>query len=90
MTTDNVEQSNTEMKKPERRYEIDWLRVLGMFTVFCFHCARFFDAWGWHVKNNQVSPGLMLFVRITVRWMMPLFFVLSGIASFYALRRGGG
>lgn len=27
-----------------RRYDIDWLRVLGMLFVFLFHCARYFDA----------------------------------------------
>jgi peptidoglycan/LPS O-acetylase OafA/YrhL len=26
----------------ERRYDIDWLRVLAMMMVFFFHCARFF------------------------------------------------
>lgn len=86
----NGETRTTVMGKPERRYDIDWLRVLGMLTVFCFHCARFFDFDGWHIKNNQLSSGMTLFVEILVIWMMPLFFVLSGIASFYALRRGSG
>jgi peptidoglycan/LPS O-acetylase OafA/YrhL len=28
---------------PKRNYAIDWLRVFAMFTVFLFHCARFFE-----------------------------------------------
>lgn len=91
MTVHNVTSpSHTAAQKPTRYYDIDWLRVLGMLTVFCFHCARFFDFDGWHIKNNQLSSGMTLFVEILVVWMMPLFFVLSGIASFYALRRGSG
>jgi peptidoglycan/LPS O-acetylase OafA/YrhL len=28
---------------PDRRHDIDWLRVLAMGAVFLFHSARFFD-----------------------------------------------
>ncbi len=84
------ERSTRAAEKPTRYYDIDWLRVLGMAAVFCFHCARFFDFDGWHIKNTLLSSDLTLFVQILVMWMMPLFFVLSGIASFYALRRGSG
>ncbi len=90
MHADHVEQSRPAMEKPQRRYDIDWLRVLGMLTVFCYHCARFFNFEGWHIKNNQLSSGMSVFVDIVGMWMMPLFFVLSGIASLYALRRGSG
>ncbi len=90
MHADHIEQSHPAMEKPQRCYDIDWLRVLGMLTVFCYHCARFFNFEGWHIKNNQLSSGMSVFVEIVGMWMMPLFFVLSGIASFYALRRGSG
>jgi peptidoglycan/LPS O-acetylase OafA/YrhL len=41
----------------QRRYDVDWLRVLGMMTVFLFHCSRFFDTWGWHVKSPRTSQA---------------------------------
>ena len=28
----------------ERRYDIDWLRVIVTLTVFLFHCTRFFQS----------------------------------------------
>jgi peptidoglycan/LPS O-acetylase OafA/YrhL len=71
--------------KPERRDDIDWLRVLGMLTVFLFHCARFFNDEGWHAKSGEISYGMTVFVAVLSQWMMPLFFVLSGISSYYAL-----
>ncbi len=73
------------MKKQERRYDIDWLRALAMFSVFLFHCARYFDNEGWHVKNPQLSFGFSVFVGILVQWIMPIFFVLSGMSSRFAL-----
>lgn len=71
--------------KPERRHDVDWLRVLGMLTVFFFHCARFFDDGGWHAKSGEISYGMSVFVGVVSQWLMPLFFVLSGISSYYAL-----
>jgi len=29
--------------KYERRYDIDWLRIIAVFLVFIYHCSRFFD-----------------------------------------------
>lgn len=69
----------------ERRYDIDWLRVLAMLTIFLFHCARFFNYEYWHVKNNQLDFGMSIFVEIVAQWIMPLFFILSAISVYYAL-----
>ena len=74
------------MAAHERRHDIDWLRVLAMLSVFLFHCARFFDYEDWHVKNLQTSFGFTVFVGILVQWIMPIFFVLSGQSTWFALR----
>jgi surface polysaccharide O-acyltransferase-like enzyme len=69
-----------------RRYDVDWLRVLGMMVVFLFHCARFFDTGGWHVKSARTSEAVSFITLIVaVQWMMPLFFVLSGIGAYHSL-----
>jgi glucans biosynthesis protein C len=68
-----------------RRYDVDWMRVLGMCAVFLFHCARFFDRDYWHVKDSEQSFVLSIFVGILAQWLMPLFFILSGISSYHAL-----
>ncbi len=46
--------------RPERRHDIDWLRVLAMLSIFLFHCARFFNYEDWQVKNNQLDLGLSI------------------------------
>ena len=55
--------------------------------MFLFHCGRFFDTEGWHVKSARTSEAVsFLTVIVAVQWMMPLFFVLSGIGAYYSLR----
>ncbi len=70
---------------PERRHDIDWLRVLAMLSIFLFHCARFFDYDDWHVKNNQLDPVMSVSVDFMAQWIMPLFFLLSGLSVYYSL-----
>jgi glucan biosynthesis protein C len=71
----------------ERRYDIDWLRVFAMLAVFVFHCTRFFDTQGWHLKNGEQSFVLFILVRgLMWPWLMELFFLVSGVGAWYALR----
>ncbi|WP_147820087.1 acyltransferase family protein [Salidesulfovibrio onnuriiensis] len=74
-----------------RRYDIDNIRILATLVIFLFHNARLFDTFGWHVKNAQTSVYFSLFVGFIDAWVMPLFFLLSGMAAWYSLgRRTGG
>ena len=75
------------MIEKQRYYDIDWLRVLGMFTIFLFHNARFFNEYDWHVKNFELNFGMTVFVAILDHFIMPLFFVLSAIAIYHALKK---
>jgi glucan biosynthesis protein C len=68
-----------------RRYDLDWLRVLVILVVFVFHCGRFFDTDGWHVKNPVRHQSVTVWTVFLVCWMMPLIFVISGASTFYAL-----
>jgi len=61
-----------------------------LIIIFFFHCARFFNFEDWHVKNNQLDEGMTLFVAIVAQWIMPLFFILSGISSYYSLKSRTG
>jgi len=69
-----------------RRYDIDWLRVLVMGLVFFFHCARFFTGMEWHLNNPRESMAALIFTGVLDMWFMPLFFLLSGAGSWYALK----
>ena len=71
----------------QRRYDIDWLRNMGILLLFPFHTARIFDIWEpFYVKNDVASWGLSWFIALTSYWFMPLLFWLAGSASWYALQ----
>ena len=70
----------------ERRYDVDWLRIIAMLAVFIFHCTRFFDPEGWHLKNPEQSELLFISMRGLIwTWAMELFFLLSGVGTWYSL-----
>jgi len=85
MVSSNEITSNIKSTNFERRYDIDWLRIIAVFLVFIFHCSRFFDLNDWHVKNNELDLGMTIFFNFLGGIGMPLFFIISGMATFYFL-----
>ena len=68
-----------------RRYDLDWLRVAAILVVFLYHSTRFFNLGDWHVKNADTYLWVEIWNVFATRWMMPLFFVISGASLFYAV-----
>jgi glucan biosynthesis protein C len=73
-----------------RRYELDWLRVLAILSVFLYHSTRFFNLGDWHVKNVNTYVWVEIWNIFATRWMMPLFFIISGASLFYAIGKSSG
>jgi len=70
-----------------RLYYVDWIRVLAMIGIFFFHNARFYDVFGdWHVRNATTSLGPSILVSFMSQWIMPLFFLVAGAGTYYALK----
>ena len=76
---------SASVTKSVRRYDLDWLRVFAVLVLLCFHSARPFDEWGWHIKNETVSGFITSILQFINIWHMPLFFLLSGSAAWFAL-----
>jgi len=73
-----------------RRYDLDWLRVLAILIVFLYHSTRFFNLSDWHVKNIDTFVWVEMWIVFANLWMMPLFFIISGASLFYAIRKASG
>jgi peptidoglycan/LPS O-acetylase OafA/YrhL len=74
-------------QKPARLHYIDWLRILAILGVFLFHAVHPFDDFEWEIKNVETSLLVTLFIVFFVPWGMSFFFLISGMGSWFALRR---
>ena len=70
-----------------RQHYLDSIRVFAMFGIFFFHNARFFDSFNdWHVKNTSTNAAASGLIAFLAQWIMPLFFLIAGAATYYALK----
>lgn len=70
----------------ERRYDLDWLRVMAIILLHLFHCAMPFIAeWDWHLKNKETSYLVLECNYFVSRWRMPILFFISGIGTVFVL-----
>lgn len=74
--------------RTERYHDLDWIKVFVMLIVFLYHVSMFFNSFEWHIKNNEIDKTYIeTFSLLTGNWMMPVFFVISGIGTFHALQK---
>ena len=78
-----------DARNVQRRYDIDWLRVLAILFVFVYHSTRFFNLGDWHVKNPTTYFAVEVWNRFAYSWLMPFVFVISGASLFYAVGKSG-
>lgn len=80
-----MEKQNTAI---QRQFDMDWVRVLATIGVFLYHCSMFFNPFPWHVKNNVLdSSAILVFSLFIGTWIMPIFFIISGINVSYAMKK---
>jgi len=73
-----------------RRYDLDWLRVFGIYMLFPVHVAIVFSPLPfYHIRNSTVSLRMLLALAFIEPWIMPLFFVMAGWGMFQSLRFRG-
>jgi glucan biosynthesis protein C len=81
-------QNGAALALPQRRWDIDWLRVLVVLMLVPYHTARIFDYDPFYVKNHQLVVELSYwFVNLGDAFAMRLLFLLAGAATWFALRR---
>ena len=69
-----------------RRYELDWLRAIAVFTVLIYHGSQMFAlVTGGPIRNSELSVGFDALIVLLAGFGMPLFFTISGMSTFYAL-----
>lgn len=73
-----------------RRYDVDWLRTLGVLLLVPFHSALMFclsNSRIVYIKGECNDELLLKFASILDYFHMPLLFVLAGMSIYWSLRK---
>jgi glucans biosynthesis protein C len=76
------------MTSSERRHDLDWLRVLGVLLLVPFHVALIFVLQPYtimYIRDVVNSPALSVTTGFIHMWHMPMLFMISGAATYFAL-----
>ena len=74
----------------DRRYDIDWLRVIAIALLLIYHVAIVFQSWGIYIgfiQSPESSEILWIPMAMLNFWRIPLLFFVSGMGVCFALRR---
>lgn len=74
----------------ERRYDIDWLRVIAIGLLLIYHIAIGFQPWGVFIQFIQSKEPLeVIWVPMSLLnvWRIPLLFFVSGMGVCFAISK---
>ena len=78
------------MKPTERRYDIDWLRVIAIGLLIIYHIGFVFLPWGvfiGFIQNGESMESLWNPMSMLNIWRIPLLFFVSGMGVRFAIQR---
>jgi peptidoglycan/LPS O-acetylase OafA/YrhL len=73
-----------------RRYDIDWLRVIAIGLLVIYHIAIGFQPWGvfiGFIQNDEPLIGIWTPMAMLNVWRIPLLFFVSGMGVYFAIQR---
>lgn len=78
------------MQEFERRYDIDWLRVIAIAFLLIYHIGIVFQPWGFFIgfiQSSETSDTIWYPLAMLNIWRIPLLFFVSGMGLCFAARR---
>ena len=75
---------------PDRRTDLDWLRIAAFGLLIFYHVGMFYVTWGWHVKSSHAGPLIEPLMRLSNPWRLTLLFLISGCATRFMLDKMNG
>ncbi len=78
------------MTSTERRYDIDWLRVIAIGLLIFYHIGFVFLPWGvfiGFIQNEEPIQSLWNPMSMLNIWRIPLLFFVSGMGVRFAIRK---
>ena len=77
------------MSTTNRRYDIDWIRVIAIGLLLIYHVAIGFQPWGMmiaFITNDDPWTSLWIPMSMLNVWRIPLLFFVSGMGLYFALQ----
>ncbi len=74
----------------ERRYDIDWLRVIAIGLLLIYHIAIIFQPWAVFIgfmRSKELMEGLWYPMTLLNVWRIPLLFFVSGMGVYFAMQK---
>ena len=74
----------------DRRYDIDWLRVIAIGLLLIYHIAIAFQPWGvfiGFIQSDQPMEWIWIPMAMLNVWRIPLLFFVSGMGVYFAMRK---
>jgi glucan biosynthesis protein C len=76
-----------EVTMGERKYFLDWLRVIAFCLLILFHVGMLYVTWSYNLKSERIFPDLELAMIALSPWRLVLLFFISGVASRFLLEK---
>lgn len=76
--------------KIERRYDIDWLRVIAIALLLIYHIAIVFQPWAMFIaflRSDEISTAIWQPMTMLNVWRIPILFYVSGMGVYFAMRK---
>lgn len=69
----------------QRKYYLDWLRVIAFYILIIYHVGMIFVPWDFHIKNDVTLEWFETWMAFLSQWRLPLLFMISGMVIFYSM-----
>jgi len=86
MQQPTISQSADFTLRPERRIDLDWVRISAFGLLIFYHVGMLYVSWGFHIKSAHriALEPLMLVLN---PWRLGLLFLVSGVATRFMLQK---
>lgn len=74
-----------ETLRSNRRYDLDWIRVIVFGLLILYHVGMVFVPWDFHIKNETIADWIEWPMSFLSRWRLPILFLISGMGTRMAL-----
>jgi len=73
-----------------RRYDIDWLRVIAIGLLLIYHIAIIFQPWAMFIgfmRSNESAESIWQPMTMLNVWRIPFLFFVSGMGVYFAMKK---